>query len=210
MVSSKIDGDKFEHIYPNDEKWENSQNWQNWSPADSMWFYTTTQGSDLIPYDFFMVLEQENSEELFRANEHIAYYRYIPLKATSSNPDALPLGFVKDTYRGKEYMGFTCAACHTTQINYKGVGMRIDGGPAMSDMYNFMTVMDKALTQTWKDKAKRERFVKAVLARNGLSKIFRGGRNFTSSEEVEEALKTFKIRVKNYVVIKIRNQCSVK
>ena len=28
--------------------------WQGWSPADSLWFYTTTQGSDLLPYDFFM------------------------------------------------------------------------------------------------------------------------------------------------------------
>jgi hypothetical protein len=31
--------------------------WQGWSPADSLWFYTTSQGSDLIPYDFFMALE---------------------------------------------------------------------------------------------------------------------------------------------------------
>jgi hypothetical protein len=194
-------GDKFEHVFPDDNEWPGSQDWQNWSPSDSMWFYTTTQGSDVIPYDFFMVLEQEDSADLFRDNEHIAYYRYIPLKATSSNPDALPLGFVKDTYKGREYIGFTCAACHTTQINYQGVGMRIDGGPAMSDMYSFMTVMDRALTQTWENEAKRERFVKAVLARNDFGKIFKGGRDFTSSEEVLEALFTFKTRIKNYVVI---------
>ena len=194
-------GDKFDRIYPDNEVWPDSQDWQNWTPSDSMWFYTTTQGSDVMPYDFFMVLEQEHSKTLFRDNKNIAYYRYLPLKETSSNPDALPLGFVKDTYKGKEYMGFTCAACHTTQINYKGVGMRIDGGPAMSDMYNFMTDLDKALTSTWKNDAKRERFIEAVLARNGAGKIFTGGRNFTSREEVEAALKTFKIRIKNYVVI---------
>lgn len=195
-------GDKFERIYPNNEEWPGSQNWQNWSPEDSMWFYTTTQGSDLIPYDFFMVLEQENSQELFRSNDHINYYRYIPLKATSSNPDGLPLGFVKDTYQGQEYVGFTCAACHTAQINYQGVGMRIDGGPAMSDMYNFMVALDKALTKTWEDEAKRDRFVKAVLERNGVSKRFSwGGRNFTSSEEVLKGLKMFKTRINNYNVI---------
>ena len=26
---------------------------QGWDIADSMWFYTTTQGSNLMPYDFF-------------------------------------------------------------------------------------------------------------------------------------------------------------
>lgn len=41
--------------------------WQGWKPADSMWFYTTTQGSDLLPYDFFMALEKPNSSELFRS-----------------------------------------------------------------------------------------------------------------------------------------------
>ena len=39
---------------------------QGWSPADSMWFYTTTQGSNLLPYDFFLNVEQEKSQELFR------------------------------------------------------------------------------------------------------------------------------------------------
>ena len=194
-------GDEFDIVFPDDKIWPGSQDWQNWSPADSMWFYTTTQGSNLIPYDFFMVLEEEGSNTLFRANENIAYYRYIPLKSTSSNPDGLPLGFVKDTYRGSEYVGFTCAACHTTQINYQGVGMRIDGGPAMSDMYSFLMDMDKALTATWDDEVKRQRFVDGVLARNDVAKMFKGGRNFSSAEEVEEALNTFKNRIKNYVVI---------
>ncbi|HLP80626.1 MAG TPA: ribonuclease E, partial [Nitrosomonas sp.] len=29
---------------------------QGWDITDSLWFYTTTQGSNLMPYDFFMVL----------------------------------------------------------------------------------------------------------------------------------------------------------
>ena len=41
---------------------------------------------------------------------------------------------VADTYDGVKYMGFTCAACHSSQINYNGVGIRIDGGPAAADM----------------------------------------------------------------------------
>ena len=92
---------------------------QNWKPSDSLWFYTVTQGSNMMPYDFFMVLERPGTSELIRNNENMNNrYRYLPQKATSSNPDALPVGFVKDNYRGEEYVGITCAACHTGQINY--------------------------------------------------------------------------------------------
>ena len=84
--------------------------WQGWKPADSMWFYNTTQGSDLLPYDFFMVLEKPGTSELFRSNDNLNYYRYLPQQATLSNPDALPVGFVKDRYKGKDFLGFACAA----------------------------------------------------------------------------------------------------
>ena len=70
---------------------------QGWTPADSMWFYTSTQGSDLLPYDFFMALEKAGTSEPFRSNENLNYYHYLPQKATLSNPDALPVGFVKDS-----------------------------------------------------------------------------------------------------------------
>ena len=41
---------------------------QGWKPADSMWFYTTAQGSDLLPYDFFMALEKPGTAEPFRSD----------------------------------------------------------------------------------------------------------------------------------------------
>src|SRR5437899_114056 len=89
---------------------------QNWNPADSLWFYNTTQGSDLLPYDFFMVLERPGSRELVRSNANLNSYRYLPQSPTISNPDGLAVGFVKDTYAGQDYVGLTCAACHTGQL----------------------------------------------------------------------------------------------
>ena len=133
---------------------------QGWKPADSMWFYTTTQGSDLLPYDFFMVLEKPGTSELFRSNENMNYYRYLPQKRTLSNPDALPVGFVKDSYKGKTYVGFTCAACHTGQLNYKGTGIRIDGGPAGSDMDSFLQALATAVWAARTDADVQARFVK--------------------------------------------------
>nr|WP_240141366.1 di-heme-cytochrome C peroxidase [Nitrosomonas sp. HPC101] len=168
---------------------------QGWDAADSLWFYTTTQGSDLMPYDFFMVLEQPGKTELFRADNNMNFYRYLPQKATRTNPDALPVGWVKDDYKGKEYIGLTCAACHTGQINYNGVGIRIDGGPATADMETIMKDLAKALKHTFEDEETRNRFVKNVLARG----------NYKSESEVLEDLKRFKQRLISYIDVNRSN-----
>lgn len=152
---------------------------QGWSESDSLWFYNTTQGSGLLPYDFFLALEQADSTELLRANQNIDKYRYLPQKPTFFDPDGLPVGFVKDTYQGKEYVGYTCAACHTSQVNYQGKAIRIDGGPSMADMVGFLTAMQKSLIATRDDAQKRDRFVKKVLEQHN---------NFSTAEEVTAAL----------------------
>lgn len=164
---------------------------QGWDIADSLWFYTTTQGSNLMPYDFFMVLEQSKKNELFRSDENMNFYRYLPQKATAGNPDALPVGWVKDDYKGKEYIGLTCAACHTGQINYNGVGIRIDGGPANSDMESIMKNIALALKYTHDNEEARNRFVKNVLARG----------NYKSEAEVLGDLAKFKQRLIGYIDI---------
>lgn len=142
---------------------------QGWSEADSMWFYNTTQGSALLPYDFFAVLEQEkNSEALLRSNNNMDKYRYLTQEPSFFNPDGFPVGFTKETYQGKDYMGYTCAACHTGQINYTGkdgktTAIRIDGAPAMADMVSFLTDLEKSMHATLDIKDKRQRFINNVL-----------------------------------------------
>lgn len=161
---------------------------QGWDNADSLWFYNTTQGSGLLPYDFFLVLEQKDSTEPFRSVANIDRYRYLPQQETFFNPDALPVGFVKDTYQGKAYIGYTCAACHTGQVNYEGKAIRIDGGPSMADMPGFLYAMEEALTQTRDEPEKRQRFVNAVLELG----------NYDSREEVLNDLKTWTRTVQQY------------
>src|SRR6266849_2756980 len=164
---------------------------QGWTPADSMWFYTTTQGSDLLPYDFFMALEKPGTSELFRSNDTLNYYRYLPQKATLSNPDALPVGLVKDSYKGKDYLGFTCAACHTGQLNFKGVGIRIDGGPAGTDMDSFLQGMTKAVCAARDDSGVQARFVKKVLDRG----------HYASDDDVVKDLQKYCQRMEIYNVV---------
>lgn len=136
---------------------------QNWSAADSSWFYNTTQGSNLIPYAIFLHLEVSGSEQLFRSDENMDRLRYLPQNASSANPDALPVGWVKDNHAGKEYIGFNCAACHTSQINYQGTAIRIDGGAAQADMDLMMTDLARALDASANQPEKFERLAKKVL-----------------------------------------------
>ncbi|MGI9275902.1 MAG: di-heme-cytochrome C peroxidase [Endozoicomonas sp.] len=136
---------------------------QGWSKSDSLWFYNTTQGSALLPYDFYLSLERYGSAELIRSNAAMDQYRYLPQKPTFFNPDGLAVGFAKDSYKGKDYLGYTCAACHTAQVNYNGQAIRIDGGPAMADMVGFLTEMEKAMAQTLEYSDKRQRFIDRVV-----------------------------------------------
>lgn len=165
---------------------------QGWKPADSMWFYNITQGSDLLPYDFFMVLEKPGTTDLFRSDENLNYYRYLSQKATLSDPDALPVGFVKDTYKGKDFLGFTCAACHTAQLNYKGVGIRIDGGPAGTDMDSFLQALATAVWAARTDsKGGRARFIKNVMDRG----------HYTSEDDVVKDLQKYAQRLSMYNIV---------
>ncbi|MDE2388335.1 MAG: ribonuclease E [Betaproteobacteria bacterium] len=164
---------------------------QGWSAADSLWFYNTTQGSNLLPYDFFLVLEQAGSSALFRTDENIDRYGYLPQRPTASNPDGLPAGMIRDEYQNKAFMGFTCAACHTTQINYRGSGIRIDGGPAHSDMETFMIDLAEALFATLENPEKRDRFVANVLQRG----------HYHNAGDILADLKKYAQRIKTYTII---------
>ena len=103
---------------------------QGWTAAERQAYYHTAQGTQILPYDWFMALEQALSTKLFRANDHVARYRFLPDLSTLDNPDRLPVGMVKDVNEvtKKPYLGLTCAACHSGQLNYGGMGIRIDGG----------------------------------------------------------------------------------
>jgi cytochrome c5 len=162
---------------------------QGWDESDSLWYYNTTQGSALIPYDFFIVLEEANSNELFRATPNIDKFRYLPQKPTFFNPDGLPVGFVKETYQGKDYVGYTCAACHTGQVNYKGKAIRIDGAPAMADMVGFLTSLEHSMKAALNDAAKQQRFVDKVLELNN---------TYSSADEIKTDLKKWTDTIELY------------
>ncbi len=123
---------------------------QGWGPPETLWYYHADQGSTLMSYDVLVHLEQADNQRRFIEPEHLTRFRLLNQHATPNNPDALPVGFA----RHEDKVGFTCAACHTSQINYRGTAMRIDGGPAQADVVGFLHAVRGAIDATLADEGK--------------------------------------------------------
>lgn len=137
---------------------------QNWSAAESNQFYFTAQGSQIIPYDWAIALEQVDSNTPFFDPQNVLKYRYLPQKPGPLNPDGLPVGFVSDQGVGRAWLGMTCAACHTTEIHLGGVAYRVDGAPTQGDIQGLLSALIASLQQTKDDPAKFARFAPKILS----------------------------------------------
>jgi hypothetical protein len=166
LVSSSVRADKEHHAYLP----------QNWSEQERQYFYFADQGSRLLPYDYFLNLEQENSQQLFRSDENIRRFGLIPAQKSKQNPDGLPIGFA----RNKVYVGPSCAACHTQQINYQNNVMMIDGGQSFFDLQKFLGGLTSSMRVTLDDAEKFARFQARVLGK---------GASDSSKDKLKQSLK---------------------
>jgi hypothetical protein len=126
-----------------------------------------SQGSAVLSYDIFLNLEVADGQELFRSDANSERYGLIAQPPGSPyNPDGLPIGISKTVistpqWPGEEtgeFAGLTCAACHETQLNYKGKHIRIDGGPANTfDMQAYIQALNAAMRATLTDAVKFDR-----------------------------------------------------
>ena len=141
---------------------------QGWTEAQQQEFWFTSQGSQVVPYDWFLALEQADSQELIRSNANLDQLRFLTEEPGPANPDGLPVGFAKDidSATGTAWMGFTCAACHTNQIDTPAASLRIDGAPTLADTFAFFDQVAYGLQATANDDAKFDRFARKVLAQS--------------------------------------------
>ena len=144
---------------------------QNWDCRDRQEFWFTDQGSQIIPYVWFLHLEQTDSRAKYVDPANMDRYRYLPQQPTALNPDGLPIGFTQGnaTYN-REYqkisstwLGLTCAACHTGQVEYQGAKYLIDGAPTMGDFEALFRDLVAAMQATLADDEKFLRFATAVI-----------------------------------------------
>ena len=178
-------------------------NWldQNWSAEMRDEYHNMTQGTATfpVPYTWFMALEQPiltafGNPPLMRDDEYLSRIGFIVDPASKYNIDGLPVGFARDkgaidpvTGKSGDLIGLTCAACHTAQINYKGIAYGIDGGPATSNMDALSLDIAKTIIMTLRVPGRFDRFANRVL-----------GAEASTAER--DALRTDFLKRKNYVI----------
>src|SRR6266566_435638 len=150
---------------------------QNWTEDQRHRYYHMAQGSELLPYTWFLALEQPRftikGAPLFKDDSYLQGFGFIPDSAYEQNPDALPVGFARDDhfvdpYTGQKnvVLGLTCAACHTGELFFGDKAIRIDAGPSLIDLQKFTEALGLAVTWTYYDALRFRRFAHRVLGPN--------------------------------------------
>lgn len=156
---------------------------QNWPTDFSLMFHHLPQGSELLPYDWLLALEQPRLRwdligpvAPFVEPEYLGRFGFLnSAKDPQYNPDGLPVGFARDdrwrdpkTGQQRLMAGLTCSVCHTGQLEVmtpegKLQGLRVDGGPAMVDLQRFERALGAAVLLTDKWPGRFDRFARKVL-----------------------------------------------
>ena len=130
----------------------------SWTGRDRTDFYCTDQGSQLMQLVWLRALERPNGA-LFLQNQ-LGEYGYLSGDVCGTD---LPVGFTTSRSGGKEWVGMTCAACHTREITNGGLTYRIDGGPALVEFQILLADIDGAVAAMLTDPASFSRFAARVL-----------------------------------------------
>jgi len=163
MLSSIAGGGRTEQVRPNTLVVSYAS--QGWSDADRNTFYTTSQGSHMMPYAWFKALQRLDINEPFAADQ-LQRYGYLA-NERPNNREGLPVGFVLEGDAASGQLGMTCAACHTGQLEYQKDGvtyaLRIDGAPSNADAQQFLTDLTAASRATFAQSLRFNDFAKGVL-----------------------------------------------
>jgi len=162
---------------------------QGWTEDEREKYYQTSQGTLIIPYSWFFALEQPPTLKIFGPltidNRNmvsdpgfLSRYRMLPDLRVEHNPDRLPVGITKAVIPDKdvaalglghkEWLSYTCAACHTAQMIYRGMGIRVDGGTGLWNFTQFNTLLANSFIATNTIPTKFKRFADRVLQREGM------------------------------------------
>jgi hypothetical protein len=125
-------------------------------------WYQTPQGSHLLDFDVFMSIPGASEQALFSSRANLESYGF--LYSDYYGVEGLPIGMVKDT-RGEghtplakhatdltqDYVGLTCAACHTGDLRYNGERFLIHAGQGNLDYERFIIDLDTAVSKAVQD-----------------------------------------------------------
>jgi hypothetical protein len=133
----------------------------DWVSRDWNTFYTTDQGSRIMPYSWMKALREPSGEQFLR--DSMTRYGFLPNARSVSNPEALPVGFLVAAYKTPTpTFSMTCAACHTRELTVNETRYRIDGGPGFINMHAFMKDMVESVAHLLNDELAFGNFQEAV------------------------------------------------
>lgn len=158
---------------------------QGWSADQRAQFYKIPQGSMIIPYSWFLALEQPEpgNRQPFSTEENLLRYNLVPDQTGAYNADHLPIGLAKQNVEPEhlralgcgnppcpegsvlhtEWLSYTCSACHTAQINYQGKSLGIDGARGRWNFTVFTTTLANLIVVTRYTPSMFGRFAAKVL-----------------------------------------------
>lgn len=151
---------------------------QGWTKDQQFHFRHTPQGTRLIPYAWFMALEQPcfslSGCEPFRDKTYLSRFGFLAGETESTlNPDGLPVGFARqenfydpETHQTYPVVGLNCAACHTGELHYRKYAVQIDGAPGMIETAQFQKALGLSIIFTDLIPFRYGRFEKRVLGPN--------------------------------------------
>jgi hypothetical protein len=182
------------------------QGWMpGWEVGQSNWFHHASQGTMMLPYDWFMALEQPTTDPampdsgLFSDPNYLSQFGFIRSKRDPHyNPGNLPIGFaIADNWvdpntpneRPFKALGLSCAACHTSQITYQGTRRRIDGGSAMIEISAFQKALGIALIITNSSTKKFDRFADRIIGSVAILALLDAETRATKETEIRVGVK---------------------
>jgi hypothetical protein len=157
---------------------------QGWTPEQREKYYQTPQGSLIIPYTYFLAMEQPElgTHEPFASEANLIRFDMVP-DSSRYDSDHLPVGITKQVISPDhlsamgcgappcapgstlhvEWLTYTCAACHTAQINYKGKTFGVDGARGRWNFTVFNTTLVNTLVLTSFNPVMFDRFATKVI-----------------------------------------------
>lgn len=139
---------------------------QGWSLQDQKQAFTLTEGSEMMPYDWFMALEKAESPGKFV--QGLSSYGLIPSRKIDPEGSALPVGFTinesaadETVFAEKKWVGINCTACHTGLLKINGRELVINGSGGQFQFQRFQDDLLRSMDRTLIDKDKLARFLRA-------------------------------------------------
>ncbi len=161
--------------------------YQGWCEPYRQVYYRMPQGTTFfgLRYDWVANLERPVGRTKLLTREYMESIGYIYDGAklpNPNNPADLPIGLTwhweqvssgtarsEDPAQKVKILDVSCAACHSSQLTYKGTALQIDGGSGghaltSNSVSQFMTMSVASLFTTWINPFKFNRFADKVLA----------------------------------------------